>query len=74
MALLLMGADKDARDSQGAKPIDFARALLMEDVDVDSAIEHQDTVAERELERRKQAYKLWEGVIRPCWSDNEALR
>lgn len=61
MALLLMGAGKDVSDSQGAKPIDYARTLLMEDIDVGSALEQQDMVGERELERRKQAYELLGG-------------
>ncbi|KAK0724686.1 hypothetical protein B0H67DRAFT_568512 [Lasiosphaeris hirsuta] len=55
MALLLMGADKDARSSEGAKPIDYAQALLMEDIKLSPELDQEEAVAEKEMERRRQS-------------------
>ena len=58
-ALLQMGAYRDAVDSEGAKPIDYALALMMEDIDLGH--DWMEKFARREMERRKQVYIMLGG-------------
>ncbi|KAJ4185177.1 hypothetical protein NW755_008621 [Fusarium falciforme] len=62
-ALLQMGADKDIVDSQGAKPIDYARDMASKHIEIDARYDGMEKFARREMERRKQVYVMLGGDV-----------
>lgn len=62
-ALLCAGANKDIVDAYGTKPIEYAIERMQEDMEVDEETGWTETIARKEVERRKLVFLLLGGSM-----------
>ncbi|KAF2469939.1 uncharacterized protein BDR25DRAFT_343230 [Lindgomyces ingoldianus] len=73
-ALLRLGADREATDSDGYRPIDYASSILQEEIDIEEELGWDEVATRREIQRRKDIYIMLGGdmSVFEC-SDGEDL-